>query len=202
RSSPVHFFHVKAHAGNHHNEQADAAAKRGAELDLPAEGYVSCRAPLPPPNSGILPAIDVPKVTCDIPESSSQVPPTQEKIPSTPLSHRGRALFRAMQRANLKRLTDASSNSAAFWKVYRSMADPKRRAPAVSLSDLASCFEKRMNAPEPPPPEFNLDFKHVVEERAESIPYPSVDLNSEDQTFNNPVSEGDMEWAKNHLESH
>ncbi|KAJ6518341.1 ribonuclease H-like domain-containing protein, partial [Mycena vitilis] len=30
RSAPVHFFYVKAHAGNRHNEAADAAAKLGA----------------------------------------------------------------------------------------------------------------------------------------------------------------------------
>ncbi|KAJ6485216.1 ribonuclease H-like domain-containing protein, partial [Mycena vulgaris] len=30
RSCPVHFFHVKAHSGNHHNDAADAAAKAGA----------------------------------------------------------------------------------------------------------------------------------------------------------------------------
>ncbi|KAJ7038894.1 ribonuclease H-like domain-containing protein, partial [Mycena alexandri] len=32
RSAPVHFFHVKAHNGNQHNEAADAAAKAGAML--------------------------------------------------------------------------------------------------------------------------------------------------------------------------
>ncbi|KAJ7442013.1 ribonuclease H-like domain-containing protein, partial [Mycena latifolia] len=30
RTAPVHFYHVKAHAGNQHNEAADAAAKAGA----------------------------------------------------------------------------------------------------------------------------------------------------------------------------
>ncbi|KAJ7811842.1 ribonuclease H-like domain-containing protein, partial [Mycena olivaceomarginata] len=30
RSAPVHFYHVKAHSGNHHNEAADIAAKEGA----------------------------------------------------------------------------------------------------------------------------------------------------------------------------
>ncbi|KAJ7117820.1 ribonuclease H-like domain-containing protein, partial [Mycena epipterygia] len=30
RIAPVHFYHVKAHSGNHHNDAADAAAKAGA----------------------------------------------------------------------------------------------------------------------------------------------------------------------------
>ncbi|KAJ7714023.1 ribonuclease H-like domain-containing protein, partial [Mycena maculata] len=30
QSSPVHFYHVKAHAVNHHNEAANTAAKEGA----------------------------------------------------------------------------------------------------------------------------------------------------------------------------
>jgi hypothetical protein len=66
-------------------------------------------------------------------------------------AHHGRALHRKMQKANLGRLMNASSNSAAFWKMYRSMADPKPRSPAVSLADLAECFEKRMNAQDPAP---------------------------------------------------
>ncbi|KAJ7165503.1 ribonuclease H-like domain-containing protein, partial [Mycena crocata] len=30
RTAPVHFYHVKAHSGNQHNDAADAAAKIGA----------------------------------------------------------------------------------------------------------------------------------------------------------------------------
>ncbi|KAJ7312223.1 ribonuclease H-like domain-containing protein, partial [Mycena albidolilacea] len=37
QSAPVHFYHVKAHAGNHHNKAADVAATEGANLALPAE---------------------------------------------------------------------------------------------------------------------------------------------------------------------
>ncbi|KAJ6461897.1 hypothetical protein C8R47DRAFT_921838, partial [Mycena vitilis] len=119
-----------------------------------------------------------------------------------PRQHRGRTLNREIQRMHLKRLTEASSNSAAFWKVYRSMADPKPRAPAVLLSDLAACFEKRMNAPDPPPSEFNLDYKRVVEERAQSIPNPSWDPGTGDPFLNEGVTEENIAWAKEHLESH
>ncbi|KAJ7730086.1 hypothetical protein DFH07DRAFT_756471, partial [Mycena maculata] len=152
RSSPVHLFHVKAHSGNHHNDAADAAAKQGAAMDLASEDYVSCRAPAPPPCVDI--ATGIQKVVCNIPESPAQQAPIPSQTPevhSSGRTHRGRAQHCATLRANRKRLTDASSNSAAFWKVYWSLADPKPRAPAVSLSDLASCFQSQMNAPDPPP---------------------------------------------------
>jgi hypothetical protein len=80
---------------------------------------------------------------------------------------------RSIRPLDVPLLTAASSNSAAFWKAYRSMANPKSRAPAVSLADLASCFEKRMNAPDPAPPAFNMERMRVVEESAANIPLPS-----------------------------
>ncbi|KAJ7205553.1 hypothetical protein GGX14DRAFT_397692 [Mycena pura] len=49
------------------------------------------------------------------------------------------------------------------------------------LENLAACFEKRMNAPSPPPAEFNLDYKSVIEERAQGIPNPSGHPTSGDQ---------------------
>ncbi|KAJ7841425.1 hypothetical protein B0H13DRAFT_2365780 [Mycena leptocephala] len=208
RTAPVHFYHVKAHAGNRHNEAADAAAKAGADLPLPNAEYAPCPAPAAPLRLEI--PLEVQKVTCDIPELVAQSAPTYQPNvqlevstnPHDPSVHRNRSAHRAIQRAHLKRLTDASSNSAAFWKVYRSMADPKPRAPAVSLSDLAACFEKRMNAADPPPPEFNLDRKRVVEERVRNIPNPSGDPPSGNETLNRRVTEEDIEWAKDHLRSH
>jgi hypothetical protein len=59
-----------------------------------------------------------------------------------------------------------------------------------------------MNAPDPPPPEFNLDYKRAVEECAETIPNPSGDPNSQDKTLHGRVVEEDIAWAKEHLESH
>lgn len=70
-------------------------------------------------------------------------------------------------------------------------------APAVSLTDLAACFEKRMNTADPPPTEFNLDRKRVVEERVRNIPLPSGTPPSGDETFNRGI-----QWAKDHLKSH
>ncbi|KAJ7031048.1 hypothetical protein C8F04DRAFT_1042010 [Mycena alexandri] len=125
-------------------------------LDLPAETYIACPAPSQPLH-GIESSLKVgtQKVFCDIPESAEkngQSADSEGIDPSHSGAHRGRHSNRAIQRAHLKRLTDASSNSAAFWKVYRGMADPKPKEPAVLLSDLAACFEKRMNAPDPPSP--------------------------------------------------
>jgi hypothetical protein len=80
--------------------------------------------------------------------------------------------------------------------------DPKPRAPAVSLADLAECFEKRMNAQDPAPKEFNAEYKHAVEEYTGSIPTPSGVPESGDRTFSEPVTVDDIEWAKDHLRSH
>ncbi|KAJ6450211.1 hypothetical protein C8R47DRAFT_953750, partial [Mycena vitilis] len=154
--------------------------------------------------------LEVEKVSCNIPEMVTQPTPGRKpgvlddipNDPHDPAVHRNRSAHRAIQRGHLKRLTDASSNSAAFWKVYRSMADPKPRPPAVSLSDLANCFEKRMNAPAEPPPEFNLDRKRVVEERAENIPNPSKEPLPQNASLGRRVTEEDMEWAKDHLKGH
>ncbi|KAJ7806191.1 hypothetical protein B0H14DRAFT_2382033, partial [Mycena olivaceomarginata] len=208
RTAPVHFYHVKAHAGNRHNEAADAAAKGGANLPLPTPEYVPCPAPQVPLRLDL--PLQIEKVTCDIPELVEQPTPAQQSDwlldalndLQDPSGHRNRSANRAIQRAHLKRPTDTSSNSAAFWKVYRSMADPNPRAPAVSLSDLAACFEKRMNAPDPPPPEFNLDRKPVVEERARNIPNPSGSPPSGSEKLDRKVTEEDIEWAKDHLKSH
>jgi hypothetical protein len=82
------------------------------------------------------------------------------------------------------------------------MADPKPRPPAVSLSDLATCFEKHMNAAAEPPPEFNLDRKCVVEEHAENIPNLSKEPLLENESLGHRVTEEDMEWAKDHLKGH
>ncbi|KAJ7686919.1 hypothetical protein B0H17DRAFT_939911, partial [Mycena rosella] len=202
RSSPVHFYHIKAHSVNHHNDAADAAAKAGADLPLPTTTYTALRAP-PPTGCSQVPTTTL-KVFCDIPESPAQ-PAVPSHDPLAPNLSSGSGAHRKrnpLQRAHLKRLTDAASNSAAFWNVYRGMADPKPRAPAVSLADLAACFEKRMNTAQSPPPEFNMEYKRAVEERAQNIPFPSGDPNSEDQTFNERLSEEDIEWAKEHLESH
>jgi hypothetical protein len=116
-------------------------------------------------------------------------------------AHRGRALRRAIKWANPKRLTEAASKSAAFWKVYKSMASPKKRKPAVSVKDLAECFEKRMNAPDPPPAAFNAKRQRAAEEYAQGIPNPSW-RGEEDDTFNQRVTEEHIAWAKEHLKSH
>jgi hypothetical protein len=117
-------------------------------------------------------------------------------------AHRGRALDRAIKKANLKRLTETvSSNSDAFWKAYRSMASDRKKRPAVTVVDLAECFEKRMNAPDPPPASFNMRQKQAAEEYARSIPWPSG-LDAEDDTFNQKVTEEQIAWAKDHLRSH
>jgi hypothetical protein len=207
RSAPVQFFHVKAHSGNGHNDAADAAAKSGAQLHLTSDVYVPCEAPLIPLNAGG-PVLHVKKVFCDLEEVPKPVKGSEPANSSgVPLlgchyaPHHGRALHHAVQRANLKRLTDVSSNSAAFWKVYRELVSPRKRAPLVSLSQLAACFEKRMNAPEPPPPSFNIRLMQAAEERAKAIPVPSVDR-SPDQTFSGRIVAKDLEWAKEHLKSH
>ncbi|KAF8208968.1 hypothetical protein K438DRAFT_1573267, partial [Mycena galopus ATCC 62051] len=101
--------------------------------------------------------------------------------------HHGRSMNPAMQRANLERLKDASSNPAAFWKVPRDMVNPRKKLAAVSLPDLASRFGKIMNAPEPPPASFNMRLKHATEKCAQAIPTPSVDT-SEDKTSNKLVT--------------
>jgi hypothetical protein len=82
------------------------------------------------------------------------------------------------------------------------MADPKPRPPAVSLNDVAECFEKRMNALDPAPKEFNAEYKRVVEERARSIPNPSNIPRSGDRTFSEAVTLEDIAWAKDHLKTH
>ncbi|KAJ7168700.1 hypothetical protein C8R46DRAFT_897370, partial [Mycena filopes] len=202
RSAKVHFVDVKAHSGNPHNDGADAAAKAGAQLPLPAGGYIRWPAPWPPLRLGE-PLCSM-KVSCDIPEMP--VAPKREEniegdiLPRNYEAHRGRALHHAIQRANLQRLTNASSNSAAFWKVYRSMVSPKPRPPAVALSELASCFEKRMNAPEPAPPAFNMERMRVIGERAANLPFPSGE--SPHPTLKGTVTEVDIAWAKEHLKSH
>ncbi|KAF7372203.1 putative RNA-directed DNA polymerase from transposon X-element [Mycena venus] len=172
---------------------------------LPSKNYVPCTAPVTPLQS--LP-FDMPvKVLCDIPEVPQRETATvpADKSDGMPTSyhyaaHRGRVLNRMVQQADLKRLTDASSNSAAFWKVYWSMADLKPREPAVSLADLATCFEKRMNAPQPLPPSFDKERLRVVEECAENIPLPSK--SSPYPSLNRKVTEEDIEWAKDHLRLH
>ncbi|KAJ7251966.1 hypothetical protein C8J57DRAFT_979489, partial [Mycena rebaudengoi] len=148
------------------------------------------------------------KVTCDIPEHATAPENEQdENSNEMPMNthqfsvHRGRALHRAIKRANLKRLTEAASNSATFWKVYKSMANAKKRKPAVSVQDLAECFEKRMNAPDPPPAAFNTKWQRAAEEYARSIPNPSW-RGEEDDTFNQRVTEEQIAWAKEHLQSH
>ncbi|KAK7017584.1 hypothetical protein R3P38DRAFT_3559416 [Favolaschia claudopus] len=204
RSASVEFIHVKAHSGNYHNDAADAAAKTGAGLPLLAAQYVPCHAPLFPLLGDNV--LRTTKVSCNIPREV--LAPTQQpargddkEIDSYQFAaHRGRALHRAIQQANLNKLTDASSNSAAFWKVYRSMANPKPRSPAVTISDLASCFERRMNAPDPAPQSFNMKRMDIASECAANIPLPSRE--SSDPSLKGNVTEGDVEWAKEHLKSH
>lgn len=203
RSAPVQFNHVKAHSGNSHNDAADCAANAGAHLPLPSEDYIPCGAPDVPLNVG--PILHEQKVFSNLPEFPEPKDAGMEESASLEpchyAPHRGRALNRALQRANLKRLTDVSSNSAAFWKVYRELVSPRKKPPTVQLPDLASCFEKRMNAPEPPPKAFNMRFKQAAEDRARAIPTPSVNQSS-DRTFDRMVTEDDIAWAKDHLKSH
>ncbi|KAJ6606792.1 ribonuclease H-like domain-containing protein [Mycena sp. CBHHK59/15] len=131
RSAPISFHHVKAHSGNGHNDAADIAAKAGAAMPLPAGQYVAFQAPKDPLNVG--PVLQAKKVFCDLPLNSE--PKVHEVSLGTapPINachfapHRGRALDRAIRRANLKRLTDVSSNSASFWKAYRAMTSPRKK---------------------------------------------------------------------------
>jgi hypothetical protein len=82
------------------------------------------------------------------------------------------------------------------------MADPKPQAPAVSLADLAECFEKQMRTQDPAPKEFNAEYKRAVEEYVGSIPNPSGVPESSDHTFSKPVTVDDIVWAKDHLRTH
>ncbi|KAK6971841.1 hypothetical protein R3P38DRAFT_3140829 [Favolaschia claudopus] len=148
RTAPVRFVYVKAHAGNSHNEAADLAAKNGAMIPPCSNSYIPHPAPRPLPREG---GYNTTKVSCDIPENPDSLPsrlPPPNSPPPDPYCyapHHGRALRRKLEKANRDRLTKASSNSAAFWKVYRSLTDRKPRPPAVSLAKLAECFESRMN---------------------------------------------------------
>ncbi|KAJ6603017.1 hypothetical protein B0H10DRAFT_1674575, partial [Mycena sp. CBHHK59/15] len=202
RSAPVHFHHVKAHSGNGHNEAADAAAKAGAAMPLPAGDYVPYSAPDVPLNVG--PVLQDKKVFCDLPNVSQGANEPKEATASVPTlnschyaPHHGRAL----DHANLKRLIDVSSNSAAFWKAYRVMTTPRKKVPVVSLHELATCFESHMNAPDPPPQSFNIGFKKAAEDLANAIPVPSRDQ-SPSRTLSQLVTEDDIAWAKDHLDSH
>ncbi|KAK7016922.1 hypothetical protein R3P38DRAFT_2541128, partial [Favolaschia claudopus] len=205
RTAPVRFVYVKAHAGNSHNEAADKAAKNGALIPLCSNSYISHPAPPPLPREG---GYISTKVSCDIPESS-EAPPVHPPPPDSPppdpycyAPHHGRTLRRRLEKANRDRLTKASSNSAAFWKVYRSMTDPKPRPPAVSLAKLAQCFQSRMNTKDPPPKEFNTEYRNAVEDFSHNIPTASQSLYHEGETFSRPVTVEDIEWAKEHLRTH
>jgi hypothetical protein len=80
------------------------------------------------------------------------------------------------------------------------MANPKPCASAVSLADLALCFEKCMNVPGPAPPAFNMECMRVVEERATNITLPSEE--SPHPTLKGIMMEEDIAWAKDHLKTH
>jgi hypothetical protein len=73
------------------------------------------------------------------------------------------------------------------------MADPKPRKPAVSLANLATCFEKCMNVFQPTPPTFNQGHLRIVKEHAENIPLPSNP--SDFPVLNRKVMEEDIEWV-------
>ncbi|GAW10475.1 ribonuclease H-like partial [Lentinula edodes] len=153
RASTIAFTHVHAHIGITQNEQADQLAKAGANLPLPQQhsnlDFLSL--PTPPP---FIPQSHtcIAKVSTTLPDPRSSVSTMARCIPATSstVDHRGRSHRRKMEDANLSRLRlAADTGGAAFWKFYKSLRNPDKPLPKVTLEQLTSCFIPRMNPPDP-----------------------------------------------------
>jgi ribonuclease HI len=194
RSAPIRFHHVKGHSGNRHNDAADALAKHGAELPLPIPfsptDYYHVPAPIP-----FTVPLGHPKVHTDLPEDSSPDKPHPSRQHSFHRNHRHRSFKRQLQDGILHRLIECSSNSGAFWRLYKRLRYPGNAPTLVSLSSLAECFIPRMNPPKnvPQPLQDRLTRECNLCERVK-VSKPSIF-----PTLNERLTIHDIERAKAHL---
>ncbi|KAJ7077091.1 hypothetical protein C8R44DRAFT_755287 [Mycena epipterygia] len=171
QSAAVKFHYVKAHSVNGYNDGADTAAKARTQLLLPSE-FASIA-------NGYSERLV--KVSCDIPENTLLSGPSVDAK-----STGGIFLCTIMQHIE--------EGSTETWQTRNLDLRP------CLLADLAMCFEKRMNVPQPPPANFNIERMHVVVERAANIPLPSEE--SPHPTLHGKITEEDIVWAKDHLRTH
>ncbi|EIM86022.1 uncharacterized protein STEHIDRAFT_157545, partial [Stereum hirsutum FP-91666 SS1] len=211
RKAPLHLEHIRAHVGNVHGDTADAMAKHGATL--PEVDDDSLPDPPPPPilaGSAGLAEVPLPmaKVTTNLPDpadkeeagTSRQQKPAA-MVSDDPDAHRGRAMKRAVQRAHLTELVEASRNPGPFWRKYRQLADAKPTIPDVPLEDLATEFESRMNPPQEPPPQFSSDLREANRILASLMPEVTEDM-SDEQAFSSPITVVRSNGPKDHIKQH
>jgi ribonuclease HI len=204
RTAPVEFIHVRSHTGNEWNDAADALAKAGCDRALisPDLSHEAQRHTVPGEARNAELGW-VPKVSTTLP----RLPERREEPPSRAElmaeldegernAHRGRAKARLMKRRNLAHLLDVSArNERTFWDLVRRWADPKKRAPAVSLDALNRSLQQRMTLGERDPRVFDVEELRMNARIADGLPSRTEDRTAE-QFFSKAYELSEMEALK------
>ncbi|PPQ76461.1 hypothetical protein CVT26_012897 [Gymnopilus dilepis] len=179
--------------------------------DVPLWSYPAGATPLSLSDSGSLSS----KVTANIEkqrpmnlplpaETAMQdgrvLPPTDVDPASE--SHRGRWWDRKLMWMNLQKLVTLSKSSMKlFWKFLRRRTDPKPRSIPVSLEQLRTTFQTRMNPPPVLPEQFDANKFHADEEFLKELPTSTEDVTPE-RFFSRPFTVEEVELVKLKLQTH
>ncbi|KAJ6610647.1 hypothetical protein B0H10DRAFT_2224808 [Mycena sp. CBHHK59/15] len=98
---------------------------------------------------------------------------------------------------NRRRVMDAPS-SGIFWKEVKRLADPKPAPISVSASSLKDTFEKRLNAPEVLPPQFD-STQHSINKILANLLPASTEDHTPEGFFTTKWNVDDMGRLKDHL---
>lgn len=202
RSAPVRFRWVKAHDKNRFNIIVDNMAFLASFLPSapPFVPYPPHICSSPSPTSLPLP---ISKVSCDLP--SLPLPRQRDQliiVPNDDISletHRGRSHARRQKWENLLKLLSCE-NDAHFWRLIRSLVDPKPRPALVSLEQLKTTFQARMNPPRPLPITFHASHHAALQRLSRSIPAITVDR-TDDAFFSRPWDLQEIQLALKHIKS-
>jgi ribonuclease HI len=205
--APLEFWLVWAHNGNKHGDAADALAKSGArkpllatsQLCLPDAVHQLTLGLIVLPRDKVFSSLCL--LTAKVGEGTRDVQLLVKSDSYAVSTHCGWRFFHMAKAAALQELVEASSNFALFWKHFRSLADPKHKAPLVSLDALTSIFQRRMNPPPTMPASFNSFCFLTNTLQLAHLPSVTVDM-SPDGVFSREWQVDEIEWPKAHVKEH
>ncbi|KAJ7766155.1 hypothetical protein B0H16DRAFT_1243075, partial [Mycena metata] len=114
--------------------------------------------------------------------------------------HRGRAKVHALQAGLRKQLLECTNNKE-FWDFVRKRTDPRPKKSKVTVTQLATDFEARLNYPKVSPSSFNDDLLKFNARMARDLSGDLADR-SPRQSCTREITMEDIEWMKRHIKEH
>jgi uncharacterized protein YecE (DUF72 family) len=115
-------------------------------------------------------------------------------------THRGQAKVHELQ-AGLRKQLLACENNKEFWDFVRKRTDPRPKKSKVTVTQLSTDFESRLNHPESTPTSFNAEELAFNARMAKELTQNPIDTSAR-QSCTREITMEDVEWMKRHIKEH